>query len=118
MSLSNQAMRDLEALVKLQTDGVVLQGYFEQGASSLKEDSVDGFYLLSELNDVSILSVSQHKGQVDSKVANILGNSSVKSSAGCQPRPHHPYDSGKGKKPTRDQSQHPEFSTGPGRIRN
>ena len=98
MSLSNQAMRDLEALVKLQTDGVVLQGYFEQGASSLKEDSVDGFYLLSELNGVSILSVSQHKGQVDSKVANILGNSSVKSSAGCQPRPRHPFDSSKRKK--------------------
>ena len=98
MSLPNQAVRDLKALINLQTDGVVLQGHFEQGLSSMKEGSVDGFCFLSELNGVSILSASHHEGQVDSKVANIFGNSSLKGSTGCQPRPRHPHDSGKREK--------------------
>ena len=69
-----------------------------QGLSSPKDDTLEGFRLYSDLEGMSIFPVSQHTGQVDSKVANILGNSSVQSSTECQPRPRQPHASGKRQK--------------------
>lgn len=62
--------------------------------SSLKDDRLEDFRLLSELKGMDILLESQHTKQVDSKDADILGNSSAQSSAGCQPRLR-PHASGK-----------------------